>query len=302
MRLDRLLTLYFLGPLVRRRPLRELRIPILMYHSISDESEAGHPYYWINTSPALFAKQMQFLHERHYQVISLSEAVDLIKAQSASSTTHLNRGASNSQRDSLGLRYVVLTFDDGYRDFYTEAFPILKKYSYSATVFLPTAFIDGAKQGLRRKQHLTWDQVRELRNGGINFGSHTVNHPDLSQLKQDEIEYELRRSKEDIESYLNEQTIQRIDMVSFCYPYKFPDKDRAFVEMLRSVLQNAGYNHCATTQIGCAETSSHGFFLPRLPMNSGDDIKLFAAKLVGCYNWMGTFQKLIKYSRGRKSS
>ena len=78
-RLDRSLTLYVFGPLSRFRRPRGLRIPILMYHSISDEPETGHPYYWINTSPARFTEHMKFLHDNNYEVISLSKAIELIR-------------------------------------------------------------------------------------------------------------------------------------------------------------------------------------------------------------------------------
>ena len=80
MRLDRLLTLYLLGPLWKRLPFKGIRIPILMYHSISSTPETGHPYYWINTKPALFAEHMKFLHDNDYQVIPLSTAVEMIRA------------------------------------------------------------------------------------------------------------------------------------------------------------------------------------------------------------------------------
>jgi peptidoglycan/xylan/chitin deacetylase (PgdA/CDA1 family) len=151
-RLDRLFTLYFFHPLAKRFPPKNgVRIPILMYHSISDERETGHPYYWINTSPALFAKHIKFLHDNGYQVISLSAAVDLIKQNSESSFVKSNSGSvllnqrikessnkldcssqpiSNQSIDNSTnkpVNYVVLTFDDGYRDFYTSAFEVLKE-------------------------------------------------------------------------------------------------------------------------------------------------------------------------------
>ena len=242
-RLDRSLTLYFFGPLSRFRRPRGPRIPILMYHSISDEAEKGHPYYWINTSPARFAEHMKFLHDNNYEVISLSAAVDQIRSGSASSSHHstipsFQSSGSPSPASSLHHstipsfhhsrspssgshssnhpiiqssnhakyvasssnhpitqspnqpKYVVLTFDDGYRDFYTEAFPVLRSYGFTATVFLPTAYIDGKRPGLRDKEHLTWDHARELSAAGISFGSHTVNHPELRELGWSEIEFE----------------------------------------------------------------------------------------------------------------
>jgi len=99
MRFDRLSTLYFFHPLGQMMRLRdEIRIPILMYHSITNDSENElHPYYRINTSPEIFAEHMKFLYENNYSVITLAEAVKLL---------------FNSQP---ATRYAVVTFDDGFR-------------------------------------------------------------------------------------------------------------------------------------------------------------------------------------------
>jgi peptidoglycan/xylan/chitin deacetylase (PgdA/CDA1 family) len=185
-----------------------------MYHSISDETETGQPYYWINTSPALFAQHMQYLADHDYQVIPLSTAVQMIRENSKLQTPNSNRVPSqsaskqstNNPSPLAHQRQVVLTFDDGYADFYTHAFPILKQYGFTATVFLPTAFIGNGEQGLRGKPHLTWEQVRELQAAGLTFGSHTVNHPQLYDLNREEMELELRHSKETIEARINEST------------------------------------------------------------------------------------------------
>jgi peptidoglycan/xylan/chitin deacetylase (PgdA/CDA1 family) len=258
-----------------------LRIPILMYHSISDTKEDGvHPYYQINTSPRVFAEHMRFLHENNYSVISLSEAVTLLSV-STSTTQPLNHSTNLA-------RFAVLTFDDGYMDFFASAFPILKNYGFTATVFLPTAFIDKSVPGLKGKEHLSWSEVRELQEEGITFGSHTINHPQLQSLSRDQVEYEISKSKEIIE----ERTGKTV--VFFCYPYKFPEQDQKFVGLLKTLLQTTGYQACTTTRIGCASDSTDYFFLSRLPINSGDDISFLKAKISGNYNWLGKVQHLTK--------
>src|SRR4030042_2864700 len=88
-RLDRLITLYLFHPLRRILPRPNgIRIPILMYHSISDEPESGHPYFWLNTSPKRFAEHMQFLSENEYSVINLTDAVKLIESFSKNPISH----------------------------------------------------------------------------------------------------------------------------------------------------------------------------------------------------------------------
>lgn len=291
MRLDRSLTLYFFGPLVKvlqRR--RGLCIPILMYHSISNDSEDGtHPYYKISTSPKRFAEHMQFLHDYNYKVIDLSEAVKIISEASVSPNTPTFHHSNIPQGE------VVLTFDDGYKDFYTHAFPILKQYGFSATVFLPISFINsGRKPGLKGKEHLNWEEVRELQNMGVTFGSHTVNHLQLRFLNRAEIEREVEQSKRIVEEKIG-KFIQ-----SFSYPFAFPDEDKEFKRYLKDTLERSDYKNGVSTRIGTVAKGEDKFFLKRIPVNSCDDIPFLKAKLQGGYDWIYRVQyysKLVKRSR-----
>jgi peptidoglycan/xylan/chitin deacetylase (PgdA/CDA1 family) len=309
MRLDRLLTLYLFGPLGRWRNPRGLRIPILMYHSISDDRETGHPYYWINTSPVLFARHMQYLHDNGYAVISLSTAVKMINEGSrvqgpGSGLTNQPINVSTNN-PSTPTRCVVLTFDDGFKDFHTHAFPVLKRHGFTATVFLPTDYIDGTKPGLRGKQHLTWDQVRELAAAGITFGSHTCSHPRLHDLGREEIERELSASKQAIQIHLRQPVVgsepigEPVSVDSFCCPYKFPEQDTGFVATLREALTSSGYSCCLSTRIGTVHSTDDVFALRRIPLNSADDVSFFSAKLSGAYDWLSTLQILAKKLRGK---
>ncbi|MCK5509902.1 MAG: polysaccharide deacetylase family protein [Desulfobacterales bacterium] len=247
-----------------------------MYHSISNDAEDDiHPYYRINTSPSFFDRHMQFLYENSYKVIDLNQAVKILREPINQSTNQ-------------PINYVVITFDDGFRDFYTEAFPILQKYGYRATVFLPTAFIDNQKHKLKDKDHLNWDEVKELFAKGITFGSHTVSHPQLKNIDHNKIEYELRQSKEHIEVMLGRE----INL--FSYPYKFPEEDKKFIKYLKDVLVKSGYEYCVTTKIGNTTPKSDCYFLKRIPVNLYDDLQFFNAKLEGAYNWLQKFQYVFK--------
>jgi len=273
-RLDRFLTLYFFHPFVRRRqPSGELKIPILMYHSISADEENAHYYYRINTSPKTFEEHMKFLNKNKYSVISLQDILNYY-----SCVQGMNK-------------YVVITFDDGYDDFYKEAFPILQEHSFSATVFLPTDFIGNKKRRLKGKEHLEWSQVSELSDIGISFGSHTVTHPELSGLRNEDIEYELMQSKKTIEDKLGKS----ID--TFSYPYKFPDTNKAFITLLRKMLGKNGYNFGVSTRIGTTSKKDDIYFMKRIPINSRDDISLFQAKLEGGYDWVYWPQLFSKMSK-----
>lgn len=283
-RLDRFLTLNVFRHLKRILPQPNgILIPILMYHSISDDPEDGiHPYYRINTSPKRFAEHMQFLDDNNYKVIDLSEAVKIISETSAS--PHI----PTSHHSNIPQKKVVLTFDDGYRDFYVKAFPILKKYGFSATVFLPTAFIGSKRSGLKDKEHLTWDEVVELYREGITFGSHTVTHQPLKILKGVEIKYEIEKSKEIIENNIS----NRVE--SFSYPYAFPDGDSSFIRRLKILLKESGYLNGVCTRVGTIQSKEDIYFLKRIPLNSDDLIPFFDAKLVGGYDWFRKSQLIHK--------
>src|ERR1035438_7613333 len=110
-RLDRLTTLYFGLPLSKFvGPRNGARVPILMYHSISENLFGrSHPYYHINTAPTIFAQQMRCLRAAGYRTIDLCELME---------------GFENGKDLS---KTVVLTFDDGYQDFVTDAMPILRQ-------------------------------------------------------------------------------------------------------------------------------------------------------------------------------
>jgi peptidoglycan/xylan/chitin deacetylase (PgdA/CDA1 family) len=259
-----------------------------------------HPYYQINTSPDIFVERMRFLHENNYSVISLAKAVKMLDSNSQPNQLNTQHATRNTQiklnqplnhSTNQPLKYVVLTFDDGFRDFYTQAFPILQKYGFTATVFLPTGFIDNKGLKLKGKEHLNWIEVRELHNNGINFGSHTVTHPQLKLLKKEDIEYEIRQSKETIQNKLGES----ID--SFSYPFKFPEEDKEFTKYLRVILQKFGYKYSVSTRIGTTSKKDDIFFLKRIPANSCDDISLFKAKLQGGYDWLYWPQYFLKMAK-----
>lgn len=283
-RLDRLLTLYLFYPIIKKIAFqKEVRIPILMYHSISDEiNNQDHPYYQTNTSPTIFANHMKYLYENNYSVINISEAVKL-----------LNDPTFQKDVKNKRINYAVITFDDGFRDFYTEAYPVLQKYNFTATVFLSTAFISNKRCKFKERDCLNWSEIQELSSKGIVFGSHTVNHPQLRYLTNVTIKDEILRSKETIES--------RIDgkVESFSYPFAFPEEDRGFKKIIKDTLENVGYTNGVCTTIGTVRKGDDKLFLKRIPVNSLDDIKLFKAKLEGGYDWLQKFQYLYKIIRER---
>lgn len=271
--LDKMATLYLFHPIARlAKRDRCVRIPILMYHSISDDfPNRMHPYYWTGTSVRAFSCQMQFLRNTGYSVLSLRDALLRIGSGCGTET-----------------KQVVITFDDGFLDFYTEAFPILAKHGFVASVFLPTAYIGNHAQSFKGKQCLNWRQVRELHRAGISFGSHTVSHLKLRELGRAAQSFEIVSSKTVLEQNLG----TAID--SFSFPYAFPEQDRPFVRQIRQILQQAGFSHGVSTSLGVASRSDDQFFLKRLPISSRDDDEFLQAKLDGAYNWLHGIQYVAR--------
>ena len=151
----------------------------------------------------------------------------------------------------------MLTFDDGFADFYSEAAPILRRAGFTATVFLPTGFWGRRNAwhtqpvGIEEQPLLTWSQVRELVAQGFEFGSHSINHPVLTQLSDAEAEREIAQSKAEIEG----QTGARVRF--FCYPYgRWNDRVRRLVAK--------HYGGSCSAMLGSLTQGADRFVLPRL--------------------------------------
>ena len=273
-RIDRLATLYVGHPLAKLTGWStKYCVPILTYHSISENLFGRvHPYHQINTPSSVFAMQMKWLRQSGYRTIDLSE---------------LMGGFEFGQ--NLSKRF-VLTFDDGYEDFYTDAFPLLRQCGFTATVFLATDRIRDTSVRVEGADYLTWNEVRELHAQGITFGSHSVTHADLRSLGPEQIDYELGYSKETIE--------QRIGATvdSFSYPFALPEEDSDFIRYLADTMENMGYSNGVSSTIGRAMPRDARFFLPRLSVNTWDDVELLRAKVEGGYDWLHWPQWFYKFA------
>jgi peptidoglycan/xylan/chitin deacetylase (PgdA/CDA1 family) len=141
-------------------------VPILEYHMVNDKEADTYA-----VPTAEFKEQLDYLREQGYQTISM---LDFMKAKKG--------------KLELPAKPIILTFDDGYEDNYTELLPILERYDMKATVFMVTNFIG-------TEGYLSWDQLRDMQTRGIEIGSHTANHNPVSELTDDEIRDELGLSK-----------------------------------------------------------------------------------------------------------
>lgn len=251
-------------------------LPVLMVHSVSERSErVRHPYFCTTVGPDEFESQLRVLQANGYESVSLHQVLT----------------GAWTQVQRRGRKPVLITFDDGFRDFFTSAAPLLAKYGFSAAIFLPTDLMDARGKPFNDQACMNWNEVRALCDAGFEFGSHTASHAVLVELGRARIEYELAHSKARIEQETGRE------VTAFAYPYAFPQVAKRFLRDLERLLLSCGYRLGFTTVIGGLTARTHPLFIPRLPINGFDDPDLFAAKLNGAYNWLSLVQlghKVIK--------
>ena len=186
---------------------------------------------------------------------------------------------------------VAITFDDGYRDNYEHAFPLLEEYRLPATFFVTAGFIEGDAAVLDRfrtlRGHdlirsLEWAQMLEMRAAGAEFGAHTYSHRNLMRLSPPEVETELRRSKDVIEERLGEP------VTMLAYPFGKPR--RHYTSQTVAAARAAGYEVGATTVLRALRPSDDPLTLPRL-LVGGDDVDTLREKLAGSWNLLGRWQE-----------
>ncbi|OGE72075.1 hypothetical protein A2617_02845 [Candidatus Daviesbacteria bacterium RIFOXYD1_FULL_41_10] len=220
---------------------KQVRVPILLYHYIGnnpDPKDSARDN--ISMGPDKFNEQMKYLSDNGYNTISLDTLYPTLSGTS-----------------TFPSKPVILTFDDGYMDFYYNAYPILKQYNLRATVFIPTALMN---QGY----YLTWDQIREMSVSGlITFGAHSVHHSNLPTLTADALKLELNGSKKVLQEILG------IPVNFMAYPYGTVN---SFV--IKEV-KTAGYLGAVGTWQSKIQSEGTMFNMPRLKVGGGMDLNQF---------------------------
>ncbi|MCG7987549.1 MAG: polysaccharide deacetylase family protein [Candidatus Thiodiazotropha weberae] len=246
---------------------------ILMYHSISDECDTSDTLAR-TVSKDLFRKQLQFIKKKGYNIISLEKAVHGM----------INK---NIERNSI-----CITFDDGYEDNYTNAFPILSELSVPATIFLVSSYITNAKdfEHLAKKsifeKSMNISQITEMlaHKDIITFGSHTKTHKRLSDLPLDE-------AKSELENGISELKELGITPTLFAYPYGGRKEQNS--EYIK-ILKNLGVIAAVSTTSGINKIDQDLFKLKRIHVSQNDiEMKLFE-KIIGVYNLKLRINRIVK--------
>jgi len=225
-------------------PNGEAIVPILMYHHIADlPLDATELQTTWTVSPKNFDAQMQWLARNGFHTISMAQLVAHLK-----------------HHQPLPAKPIIISFDDGWQEQYTTAFPILTKYGLSGTFFVYTRPLD-------HTEFMTWAQLQELVAAGMDIQSHSLTHPHLRALAPDAAYKEIAESKAMLEKRLGKPVI------AFCYP--FGEYNQAIIEMV----QRAGYAGAVTLASGYRQRADELYTLRRIRVSYHDSLEDFIQRL-----------------------
>ncbi len=207
-----------------------VRLPILMYHYIeyvTDKNDTIRKSLAI--LPSTFDAQIKTLQDAGYTFLTASQIPDIL-----------------SGKVELPEKPIILTFDDGYRDFYTDAYPILKKYNVPATAYIVPGFLD-------HPNYMFTSQLEEINKDGlVELAAHTVHHAYLKGASKEHAKWEIEESKKELEEQLKKP------VVSFAYPYG------AFDLEIAQLVQEAGFTNAVSTLPGVELDGKNTYFIFRI--------------------------------------
>ncbi|MDD4899700.1 MAG: polysaccharide deacetylase family protein [Candidatus Omnitrophica bacterium] len=233
-------------------------VPILMYHSVNPAAKENLR---LVVPPEIFDRQMGFLKKNRYNVIPVESLIKLIK-----------------ENKKIPPKTLCITFDDGYKDNYLYAFPVLKKYNLPATVFIIVNEI-----GRGQNDRLSWDEVKKMRDSGIVFfGSHCLGPEPLVNMHSDaQILHEITDSKKALEEKLG------VKIPIFSYP------EGLFNPKIRQMVIDAGYSGAVATNPGRQFANDDCFALKRLRISrNAGNMFVFYTETSGYYTFFKEGKKL----------
>jgi peptidoglycan/xylan/chitin deacetylase (PgdA/CDA1 family) len=237
-----------------------------------------HPSkHFSSATPELFEQQIAWLKD-HCRLVPFSQVLEHARLS--------NKGDGP---------VVAVTFDDGYADNYDYAFPVLNAHGVTATFFLTIGLIEKDPKVVERfcqqracsydeMQPLTWDQILQMREQGMTFGTHTLSHPNLASIDDERATMELARSKEVLEERLGET-------VAVCaYPYGKPH--RHFTPRTMSIAAATGYTHAASATCRGLRRDDKPLAIPRI-FSTWDSLQKLESKILGSWDLLGVWQERV---------
>ncbi|MBN3038398.1 MAG: polysaccharide deacetylase family protein [Candidatus Omnitrophica bacterium] len=255
---------YSLGRGVFARGREDTGFRVLLYHSIN--SADAQDYLGIRVKPESFYRQMEYLYRENYRVLSLG---NLIKYMGDSRP--------------IPARSLAITFDDGYKDILKNAVPVLKKFGFTATIFIAPTYIEGDKGNpenyWEKWEYLSWEELKHLADSNIDIGSHSLSHRPLRNMAKEAMHKEARESKNRLEQALG------VSVDLFSYPHG------VFNQELKDILRKDGYIAACSSLPGKNDSQCDVFELKRTEINTQDSLFEFKKKLAGSYDWISFFRK-----------
>lgn len=218
-------------------------VPILMYHSIGGSTDALGRF---AVDTRTFTSHIAYLASAGYRTITVAELGEALRRG--------NRPSPDT---------VVLTFDDGFHDFHTTAFPVLSAYGFTATIYVPSGYVGSTGRWLGAGAQvpiMDWEVLRHLAGAGIEIAAHSHSHPQLDRLPQTQVRDEVRRCRATLEDELG------IEVRGFAYPYGY------WNATARRAVADAGYTTaCAVGELA-SRTRDDLMTLPRLTVDAGTTV------------------------------
>lgn len=226
-------------------------VPILMYHSVAHQpNEATRE---LSVTPDAFAEQMALLYQQGFTPVSTARLA-----------------ASWREGGPLPARPVLVTFDDGYEGVHRHGLPVLAKHGFAATLFVSTGWIRGAYDtGGSLDTMLDWDQVRELAAEQVEIGGHSHTHPQMDQLAEDALRFEVLRCREIIADELGACP------ASFAYPYGYSSR------RVRHAVRAAGFDQSLAVGNALARRRQGPYALQRVTVRRSTGIEEFERLVEG---------------------
>jgi peptidoglycan/xylan/chitin deacetylase (PgdA/CDA1 family) len=223
-----------------------------MYHRVAADGPAGLARYRVTAGA--FDEQLGYLRDAGYRGVAVDEWGDALR-----------------RRQPLPGRCVLITFDDGYADFLTDAWPLLRRHGFPVTLFVPAAHVGGKNIWDRvygaSVPLLDWPALRELRDDGVLFGAHGLSHRPLTALTVSEVAVEAARARAVLEDEL------QVPVTSLAYPFGRSSP------LVAHVLAGCGYLHGLSSRPCRSSLHDHPLALPRIEVPAGDDLTAFVARL-----------------------
>ena len=251
---------------------KKKEMPVIMYHRVvKSESCAGVHGTYITLDK--FEKHMKHLFDNGYKTLTFNDI--------------LNKNYRD--RFNKNEKNIMITFDDGYEDNYTLAFPILKKYNFKAVIYLMSHLkynkwdVENSGNPEKKFELMNDEMIKEMGEYGIEFGGHTMNHKKLAKISLKEAKEEIIISKEVLEEKLGKK------LLSFAYPYGNLNED------IKKIVKSSGYYFAVATDSGPLSFSEDFYQIRRIAIFPPNGLFSFKRKIKGNYNF-------IKIEREKKKS